>query len=105
MIDLAQLRKNPQQMIKEILKKDPSYNAELLITLDADFRKLSLEVEQLRYEKNEIAKSVKGPITDEIRQKSIEIGKSLKAIEIEKTLLQKEIAKLVKYLAITGIVL
>ncbi len=81
MIDLAQLRKNPQQMTKEILKKDPSYNVELLITLDADFRKLSLEVEQLRYEKNELAKSVKGAITDEVRQKSIEIGKLLKEKE------------------------
>lgn len=81
MIDLAQLRKNPQQTKEEILKKDPSYDVELLITLDVDFRKLSLEVEQLRFEKNEIAKSVKGPITDEIRQKSIEIGKLLKEKE------------------------
>jgi seryl-tRNA synthetase len=81
MIDLAQLRKNPQQMVQEILKKDPSYNAELLITLDADFRKLSLEVEQLRSEKNELAKSVKGAITDDVRQKSIEIGKLLKEKE------------------------
>jgi seryl-tRNA synthetase len=81
MIDLAPLRKNPQETKNEILKKDPSYDVELLITLDADFRKLSLEVEQLRHEKNELAKSVKGPITDDIRQKSIEIGKLLKEKE------------------------
>ena len=81
MIDLAQLRKNPQQIKQEILKKDPSYDVDLLVSLDAEFRQLSLEVEQLRHEKNELAKSVKGPITDDIRQRSIEIGKSLKEKE------------------------
>ncbi|MBI2345162.1 serine--tRNA ligase [Candidatus Dependentiae bacterium] len=81
MIDLAQLRKNPQQIKQEIIKKDPSYDVDLLVNLDAEFRQLSLEVEQLRKEKNELAKSVKGAVTDDIRQKSIEIGKSLKEKE------------------------
>ena len=81
MIDLAQLRKNPQQIKQEILKKDPSYDVDLLVNLDAEFRQLSLEVEQLRHEKNELAKSVKGAITDDVRQRSIEIGKSLKEKE------------------------
>lgn len=81
MIDLAQLRKNPQQIKQEILKKDPSYDVDLLVSLDAEFRQLSLEVEQFRKEKNEIAKSVKGPVSDDIRQRSIEIGKLLKEKE------------------------
>ena len=81
MIDLTLLRKNPQQIKQEILKKDPSYDVDLLVNLDAEFRQLSLEVEQLRKEKNELAKSVKGAITDEVRKKSINIGKLLKEKE------------------------
>jgi len=89
MIDLTELRKQPEQFTKEIFKKDPSYNTELLINLDIQFRQMSVEIEQLRKEKNDLAKSFKGEITADVRQKSIEIGKSLKEketllIELEK---------------------
>lgn len=81
MIDLAEMRKNPEQFKKEILKKDPSYDVDNLISLDAKFRQMSVEVEQLRKEKNELAKSFKGEITQETRNKSIAIGASLKEKE------------------------
>jgi len=81
MIDLAELRKNPEQFKKEILKKDPSYDTSLLIQLDAQFRQLSVEVEQIRKEKNDLARNFKGEISNDVRQRSIEIGKLLKEKE------------------------
>ncbi|HSW75771.1 MAG TPA: serine--tRNA ligase [Candidatus Saccharimonadales bacterium] len=90
MIDLAELRKNPEQFKKEVLKKDPSYNISALISLDIQFRQLSLEVEALRKEKNDLAKNVHGAITPELREKSIEIGKQLKEKEQLLTQVEKD---------------
>lgn len=90
MIDLTALRKNPEQFKQDIAKKDPSYNISLLIDLDIEFRKLSVEVEQLRKEKNDLAKSVQGPISQDVRNRSIEIGKSLKEKEVLLVELEKK---------------
>lgn len=90
MIDLTQLRKNPQDFTQKILKKDPSYNVALLIELDNQFRQLSVEVEQYRKEKNDLVKSSHGPVSDQIRQQSIDIGKLLKEKEGQLLELEKE---------------
>ena len=81
MIDLAELRKNPELFKQQILKKDPSYPIDSLIQADAAHRQLMVEVDQLRKEKNNLSKSFSGPVTDQIRQKSLEIGKELKEKE------------------------
>ena len=85
MIDLAELRKNPERFTQEILKKDPSFDIASLIALDIQFRQLSVEVEGLRKEKNDLAKKVQptsgGGISDDVRNRSIEIGKQLKEKE------------------------
>ncbi len=90
MIDLTELRKNPEKFKQQILKKDPSYNIHQLIKLDIDYRQLSLQVEALRKEKNEISKSTSGPITVELRERSINLGKELKEKEQALEILKKE---------------
>lgn len=81
MIDLALLRKNPDNIKKQILKKDPSFDVQSLISLDAQLRAISLDLEALRKTKNDLAAQAKSGITDEIRQRSIEVGKSIKQKE------------------------
>lgn len=81
MIDLAELRKNPEQFKKQILKKDPSYPVSSLIELDAEFRQMSVDVEALRKEKNDLAKSFSGTITPEVRERSKVVGQQLKEKE------------------------
>ncbi len=78
MIDLAELRKNPELFKQKILKKDPSYSIDALIESEVSYRQLMIEVEALRKEKNEISKSFSGVVTDQVRHRSIEVGKELK---------------------------
>lgn len=81
MIDLALLRKNPDVLKQQILKKDPSFDVQSLISLDSDLRAISVELESLRKSKNDLAAQAKSGITDEIRQQSIEVGKAIKQKE------------------------
>ncbi len=81
MIDLSLLRKEPLKLKKLILKKEPKFEIDKLIDLDSQVRSLMSEVETLRKEKNELAAMAKGGITSEVRDKSIEIGKTLKQKE------------------------
>lgn len=81
MLDLTELRKDPERIKLEILKKEPSFDVNSLIRLDKQFRELSLQIESLRKEKNDLASQAKGGITPEIREKSIEVGKTLKQQE------------------------
>ena len=44
MLDLTDLRKDEKTLKAAILKKEPSFNVEELLTLDDTFRKLSLSI-------------------------------------------------------------
>jgi seryl-tRNA synthetase len=90
MIDLAELRKNPEIFKQQILKKDPSYDILGLIQLDEKHRHLALSVEALRKEKNDLSKSFSGKVTEEFRQKSINVGKDLKEKEQELEVVEKQ---------------
>lgn len=81
MLDLTELRKNPEKFKKAILKKEPSFDVEKLLLLDEQRRKISLDVESFRKEKNDFAQQAKNGITPEIRERSIAIGKALKEQE------------------------
>jgi len=83
MIDLAKLRQEPEHIKNLILKKEPTFDIDKLLSLDTSVRSLRIEIEELRKQKNELAQQGKSGITDELRQKSIEIGKNLKAKEKE----------------------
>jgi seryl-tRNA synthetase len=94
MIDLNFLRKDTQNFKKLILKKEPNFEVDKLIELDQKVRTLLVEIESLRKEKNELAQKGKQGITQEIRDKSIQIGKDLKIKEIELSNLDTEFKKL-----------
>lgn len=81
MIDLGLLRKSPEKVIELLKRKDPSYDANLLVTLDQELRTLNAQVEELRHKKNELSDQAKKGITPELRDLSIAIGKELKEKE------------------------
>lgn len=81
MIDLALLRKDTQKVLQALYKKDPKFDGQQLVDLDIEFRKISLEVEDLRQQKNQIAEQAKSSFTEELREKSKIIGATLKEKE------------------------
>jgi seryl-tRNA synthetase len=81
MINLTLLREATDQVKKTILKKDPKFSFDALVELDIQVRDLMQSVEQLRSEKNELARSAQKGVSDDIRQRSIAIGKELKEKE------------------------
>ena len=70
MIDIATLRKDPEK-IRRLKDKDPNLDVDRLLDLDEKRRSLLQEIEQLRSEKNDLAKKAQSGITDEVRKKSI----------------------------------
>ncbi len=94
MIDLALLRgENAEQTKAQIKRKEPKFDVTSLMALDKKVKELKMQVDGLRSEKNEIAKSASGGLSDDLRQKSIEIGKALKEKE---SLLEIEEPKLME---------
>ncbi len=90
MIDLNRLRGEPTHIKELILHKEPTFKIDRLIELDKIVRSITSEVENLRKIKNEFASAGSKGITPEIRQKSIELGKQLKAKEEELTQIDTE---------------
>ncbi len=88
MIDLSLLRHDPEGISALLKAKEPSFDSQKLIDLDARVRQLRLDVEKLRHAKNDLAQQGKSGITDALRTQSIEVGKQLK--EQEKSLEQAE---------------
>ena len=91
MIDLARLRENPQEVQDLITRKEPGFDVPQLLSLDSKLRNMRQDVEALRKEKNELASKGAGGITPEVREKSIQLGKNLKAKEEELTKSEKEL--------------
>ncbi len=89
MIDLSLLRDNPDHIIALIAKKDPGFNGQLLYDLDAQVRELRQDVEDLRNKKNELAKSARGGVSDEVRTLSKNISTQLDVKEIELEAVEK----------------
>ena len=56
MINLSSLRENPELITQNILKKDPTFPVAELIKLDENLRLKLIEVEDLRFKRNEKAK-------------------------------------------------
>ena len=95
MIDLHLLRKDPENIKSKIIKKEPSFDVNKLVSLDEQVRNLTQEVETLRKDKNNLAKQAgPGGITEEIREKSIKISKILKSKEKELDEVNKNITEL-----------
>jgi seryl-tRNA synthetase len=82
MIDLVRLRQDASEIGAFLRRKDPEFDIDRLIELDKTVRSLSVEVESLRQEKNELARSA-GPkgVTEQVRERSKEVGRKLKEKE------------------------
>lgn len=94
MIDLTLVHEQPEQFKSLIKKKDPSFPSDLFIELEKKVRILTKQVEELRHQKNELAKQGKMGVTHDLREKSIEIGKTLKEQEHLLITTQEEFKKL-----------
>lgn len=90
MIDLRQLREEPQETIYLIHKKDPSFNAQLLIDLDQTVRELRQEVENARSKKNELVKAAQDGITQDIKEQSKQLSTQIKTKEEKLSLAEKK---------------
>lgn len=95
MIDLVALREDRKRIEKLLKIKDSTFDIGKLVELDEEVRGLRSSVENLRKEKNALAKKVAfESLTEEMRQKSIKIGKELKTKEKALENLEKEFKKL-----------
>lgn len=94
MIDLNLLRLDPQKTKKIILKKEPSFNVDMLIALDEQVRLLRIDVEKIRKEKNDLAALGSKGASLENRERAIVLGKELKDLEIKLELLEKDLKAL-----------
>ncbi len=83
MIDLGQLREQPEKISALIKRKDPSFDVKKLFETDKRLRELRMQVETLRHRKNELAEQGKKGVTPELREQSIAVGKELKQVENE----------------------
>ncbi len=81
MIDLNRLREEPALVKELILRKEPTFNIDLLISLDQEVKSTKAVIEQLRKEKNELAAQGAKGITPELREKGTDLGKKIKANE------------------------
>lgn len=81
MIDAILMREEPALVIKKIQRKDPKFPIDTLIELDKQVRVIRHAVEDLRSEKNALAKQASGGITPELRERSIEVSAQLRQQE------------------------
>ena len=88
MIDLSLLRENPIKIKEFIRRKELVFDVDKLIEVDEKARRLKLEVELIRKEKNELASKGAQGVTLKLRKKAINLGKKLK--EEEEKLLEAE---------------
>lgn len=91
MIDLSLLREKTELIKELLLRKEPGFAIDKLIALDQQVRTMRADVESLRKEKNDLANLGSKGATSEIREKSIELGKALKAKELELESVDKEL--------------
>lgn len=83
MIDLHRLRADSETVLALLKKKDPSFDGKKLYLLDEQVRVLKLTVEELRHEKNELAKKGQAGITPELRERAKQVGAELKEKEVD----------------------
>ncbi len=83
MIDIHKLRENPEHVGGLIKRKDPRFDVKHLLELDEAVRSIRAEVESLRKDKNDLSSLGGDGLNDKIRERSIEIGRSLKDREKE----------------------
>jgi len=90
MIDLHRLRADSDKVLELIKKKDPSFDGKKLYQLDEQLRLIKLTVDELRHEKNDLAKKGQAGITPELRERAKQVGAQLKEKEADLQRLQDD---------------
>lgn len=90
MIDLEKLRTAPEETLALLKRKDPAFDGALLLDMDIRLRSLKTDVENLRKQKNDLAREGKTGVTQELKDRSISISKQLKVQEIELEALKEQ---------------
>jgi len=87
---LQLLRSHFDTVKKQLHKKDPTFDVQLLFDLDHEVRQLRCEIEMLRSKRNQLAQQAKSGLTQEIRQESIALGQMIKEKEEHLSVLEKQ---------------
>ena len=103
MIDLTRLRHDPQGVLALLKKKDPTFDGQRLLALDQEVRQVKTEVDNLRSQKNELAKQGQKGITPELRDAAKQLSEKLKVREEYSHTIEKEFKEL--YLHCPNIIL
>lgn len=94
MIDLKLLRENTEHVITLLKRKDPSFDASLLLSKDEEVRSLRSSIEQLRSQKNQLAKQGQAGLNQSVREQSIALSAQLKEQETKLEETEKEFNEL-----------
>src|SRR6478735_8936544 len=96
MIDIKLLRENPEHFEKSAKAKNVDVNIQHVLEIDAEFRKLSQEVQILREERNMLVGAINGKPTEEQIQKGKEIKERLEKEEHALAAVEEELQREVK---------
>jgi seryl-tRNA synthetase len=94
MINIALLRTRKDEIAPLIKKKDPSFDIELLYTLDQRVKTLRTQIESLQKQKNECAQAGQKGVTPEIREQSIALSSEIKKHQEELEIVEKQFLNL-----------
>lgn len=94
MIDLVILREQPAHVKELIAKKDPGFDIDRLVYLESQVRSLKIEVDNLRAQKNELARQGKSGVDETIRTQAREISAKLKEKETSLASLESDFTDL-----------
>lgn len=82
MINLHALRESPEKIGKKIKTKDPHFDVQRFIELDSQVRSIRQTIEQVRAEKNELAKKIgETYMTPELRENATRLSRMVKEKE------------------------
>jgi seryl-tRNA synthetase len=90
MIDLNKLHDNPDEIIKKLARKDPSFDGNALHNFSRQVRAARIEIDELRKKRNDLSATAKGGLIEEIRQQSISLGQLIKQKEDALTELEQK---------------
>lgn len=103
MLDIRQIRSDPDTVNKALKRRDPSLSVDEILALDETRRKLLQEEEDLRSQRNALSKQVgelkkSGQNADALQEETRRIGERIKAIETEKDTLESRQNELLYYI-------
>lgn len=90
MIDPQLIRREPAFVIEQINKKDPAFDAKRLVQLSKDVLQLQVNLEDLRNQKNQLAKSFTKETSEDVREQSKLLSQEIKSVESQLNTLETE---------------